>query len=567
MGLQNCDPVFVCLIKQALRQMASKRKLIINCAATHVSAAEFAVSNGKLVLESFKVHDLHYDYSVAEAWLPEVTVALRVLGIKGKATVIAPAMMLLTKTIKVPHVDGGRQDEVIRFEAEKNIPYDLNDVSWDYQKISDDGVEMEILLTSIKSTSADDLCAAVQAAGVVPDSIDASSVLDYNTWRYCGLENDVILLDVGARFSNMIVARDNGLFVRSIPVGGNSLTQSIADSMGNSFGVAEDLKIKYFNSQIKENAGVAGEYIDNNVQSMMRRISLELKRSIVNYRRTGRVESPKKIYLSGRGALVPGFAEFLAEDQKMSVEYLDALSNVAVAPGVDQSLLSACAPQVSALVGEAVRMVLPDAHGVNLLPRHIVEETAFARKRPLMVISAALLALATVPPFMMLSSQISEMDGYEGKLEKITPELVARADALKANQDKVASIKTKIEGLEGLANSKSNWINLFIDIERRLMEQKDVWLDTLKVVRNKDQKTGAQEYRLELSGRFLIREFNPKDPDAYDHKIAVKKINDMIATFTDSQFLKSYDKVTTDPSNPRILKFSFVLVVNPDKPI
>ena len=63
---------------------------------------------------------------------------------------------------------------------------------------------------------------------------------------------------------------------------GNSLTQAIADSMGNSFGVAEDLKLKYFAAQIRESA-VAGEYIDGNVQSMMRRIGLELKRSIVNY--------------------------------------------------------------------------------------------------------------------------------------------------------------------------------------------------------------------------------------------------------------------------------------------
>ena len=546
--------------------MSSKNKLIINCGASHVSAAEFSVSSGRLVLESFQVQELNYDYSFQENWLSALTFALKTMKVSGKATIIAPSMLLLTKTIKIPHVEPDRRAEVIAFEAEKNIPYPIADVAWDYQIISDDGVETEIFLTSMKSSAADEFCAALTSVGVVPTSIEASSILDYNTWKYCGLENDVIILNVGAKFSNMLVAREEGMFVRSIPVGGNALTQHIADSIGRNFETSEELKRRFFSSP--EHSGNSGaEHFTTAAKSVMQRIGIELKRSILNYRRTGRVATPKKIYLTGRASLLSGFAEYLAEDQKMSVEYLDSLSNVSVSPKVNQALLTDSSSQVSELVGEAVRMLMPDAMGVNLLPRHIVEETAFARKRPLMVISAALLALATVPPFMMLSSQISEMDGYEGKLEKITPELVARADALKANQDKVASIKTKIEGLEGLANSKSNWINLFIDIERRLMEQKDVWLDTLKVVRNKDQKTGAQEYRLELSGRFLIREFNPKDPDAYDHKIAVKKINDMIATFTDSQFLKSYDKVTTDPSNPRILKFSFVLVVNPDKPI
>lgn len=548
--------------------MASKRKLIINCASTHVCAAEFSVANGKLVLESFKAQELTYDYSSQDMWLAEVTHALRMMGLKGKATIIAPAMSLLTKTIKVPLVEANRQAEVIKFEAEKNIPYDLSDVCWDYQKISDDGIEMEILLISMKASAADELCAAVSAAGVVPECIDASSVLDYNTWRYCGLESDVILLNVGARFSNMIIAREDGLFVRSIPVGGNSLTQSIADSMGRDFLVAEDLKLRYFASELQaENAQVAAGYVDANVQNMLRRIGLELKRSIVNYRRSGNVTPPTKIYLSGRGSLVPRFAESLAEDQKMSVEYLDALLNISVSPSVDQNLLNACVSQVSEVVGEAVRMLQPDAHGVNLLPQHIVDETAFAKKRPFMLLGAALLVAATVPPMLTFMDEIKTLKASAQVFKKQTPVLVARAEKLVENEAKVKSIKSKIEGLEGLANSKSNWINLFIDIERRLMEQKDIWLDNLKVVRSIDEKTKKQEYRLELTGRFLIREFDENNPDAYDNRKAVAKINDMIKSLTDSLFLKSYEKVTTDPTNPRIMKFSFVLVVNPDKPI
>ena len=209
--------------------MSSKSKLIINCAATHVSAAEFAVSSGKLVMESFKVQELQYDYSSQEEWLPALTAALQMMKLSGRATLIAPSMLILAKTIKIPHVEPSRRAEVISFEAEKNIPYPINDVTWDYQIISDDGVESEIFLTSMKASVADEFCDAVSAAGIIPESIEASSILDYNTWQYCGLPNDVIILNIGARFTNMLVARADGLFVRSIPVGGNSLTQSLAD--------------------------------------------------------------------------------------------------------------------------------------------------------------------------------------------------------------------------------------------------------------------------------------------------------------------------------------------------
>ena len=128
--------------------MSSKNKLIINCGTTHVSAAEFSVSSGRLLLEDFKVQELNYDYTSQAEWLSELSTSLKLLRVSGKATLIAPSHLLLTKTIKVPHVEGNRQDEVIRFEAEKNIPYDLKDVTWGYQVISDDGVEKEILLIS-----------------------------------------------------------------------------------------------------------------------------------------------------------------------------------------------------------------------------------------------------------------------------------------------------------------------------------------------------------------------------------------------------------------------------------
>lgn len=544
--------------------MSSKNKLIINCGASHVSVAEFGTASGRLVLESFQMQELNYDYSVQENWLNALTFALKTMKVSGKATIIAPSMLLLTKTIKIPHVEPDRRAEVIAFEAEKNIPYPIADVAWDYQIISDDGVETEIFLTSMKSSAADEFCAALTSVGVIPTSIEASSILDYNTWKYCGLENDVIILNVGAKFSNMLIARDDGVFVRSIPVGGNALTQHIADSIGRNFETSEELKLRFFSTS-EHSGNSEAEHFTSAAKSVMQRIGIELKRSILNYRRTGRVATPKKIYLTGRASLLSGFAEYLAEDQKMSVEYLDALANVSVSPKVNQALLTSCSSQVSELVGEAVRMLMPDAMGVNLLPRHIVEETEFARKRPLMLLSAAILALAVVPPFMYLSKALSSDKDFSEEFIKATPELEARYAKLQENEKIAKSYTEKIAGLEGLAKSKSNWINLFIDLEARLMEQKDVWLDNLRVVRTGEGKN--QKYNLELTGRLLIREFNPDDPTAYDPTKAVERINKLLASFTSSSFIKKFENVRTDPSTPRILKFDFTLVVNPDKPI
>ena len=543
--------------------MSSKNKLIINCGATHVSAAEFSVSAGRLVLESFQVQELKYDYSNQDDWLSELAVTLKMMRVSGKATVIAPSMLLLTKTIKIPHVDDSRRAEVVSFEAEKNIPYPINEVSWDYQVISDDGIETEIFLTSMKSSVADDFYAALASAGVIAESIQAAPVLDYNAWKYCGLESDVILLNVGSRFTNMMIARDDGVFVRSIPVGGNSVTQSIADSLGKDFKSAEEFKKNFFTNAATLASAAGAEHFTNGAKSAMRRMGVEFKLSLVNYRRSARVENPTKIYLCGRGSLLPNFAENLAEEQKMSVEYFDPLANVSISPRVNQQLLSDCTVQVSELIGEASRMVMPNMLGVNLLPKHIVEETAFAKKRPLMVLSALILALAPLPLvyYYMTTSSVESKSAKQ--FTQMIPEIEDRVAEFDSLGKEAKSIEAKINGLEGLAKSKSNWINLFIDLEKRLMDQKDVWLDNLRVVRT--TKNGVQDYKLELTGRFLIREANPTEE--YDTKKARDRIDSLLKSFTGSAFIKSFENVRVDPSNPRILKFDFTLVVNPDKPI
>lgn len=540
--------------------MSSKNKLIINCAATHVSAAEFGVSGGRLVLEDFRTQKLSYDYSVQEDWLPALRRGLRALKVSGKAAVIAPPMLLLTKTIKIPHVEEARQKEVISFEAEKSIPYPIKEVSWDYQIMSDDGVETEIFLSSMKADAADEFCSALADAGVVPEAIESGSILDYNTWKYCGLPPDVVILNVGARFTNILIARDDGIFVRGIPVGGNTLTQVIADSSGKSFEDSEEDKLGFFS---KNGGGGSGaEPFKSSAEAVMKRLGDELKRSILNYRRMGRVNAPNKIHLAGGASLLPGLAEYLAETQKMSVDYLEATSGLAVSPRVDQTLLADNTIRLSEVIGEAARLVLPQSMGINLLPKHIVDEAVFARKRPYVLAGAALLAASVVPPFLFLKKSADGLREQTAAFDGRIPALRQRAEDLVRYGGDAKAVEVKIAGLEGLAMSKANWINLFIDLENRLMEQKDVWLENLKVVRS--GSGASQKYNLELTGGMLIRDVGA---DTYDPEKVTERITNLLASFKSSAFIKDYENVKTDPSNPRIVKFDFTLVVNPDKPI
>ena len=137
--------------------MSSTEQLIINCGASRVTAAVVSSRGGALQLEKLITESLNYDYSNDHAWLGAVGVALHTLHhqhkFSGNASFIIPGNQVLTKTIRIPHVEESKRAQIIAFEAQQNIPYPLHEVVWDTQVVGDDGVETEVLFIACKSVS------------------------------------------------------------------------------------------------------------------------------------------------------------------------------------------------------------------------------------------------------------------------------------------------------------------------------------------------------------------------------------------------------------------------------
>lgn len=81
--------------------MSSGKRLIINCGASHITAAVFSGSDG-IVLEDLRIQPLDYDFSHEDQWLYALGAGLREIckdsRFRGPATIIAPGYLLLTKT-------------------------------------------------------------------------------------------------------------------------------------------------------------------------------------------------------------------------------------------------------------------------------------------------------------------------------------------------------------------------------------------------------------------------------------------------------------------------------------
>ena len=554
--------------------MASSKQLIINCGASAVTAAVVSGSGQSLQIEKLVTEALNYDFSNDEAWMDAVGVALRELShrhkFSGKATLIIPGNQVLTKTIRIPQVESSKRAQIIAFEAQQNIPYPLHEVVWDTQVIGDDGVETEVLFIACKSNTIDDFCRNVSAAGLTAEKISAATVLDYNTLQYSYEDpDDSLVINIGARSTNLLFCNADGFFVRNIALGGNSLTQNIADSLGKPFTQAEAIKHKFFGGEADYSDDEAGaKALTSAADSFMQRMSQEITRSIVNYRRQRKGAAPKRILLNGRGALLKGLTEQLERTQKVDVVFFDALQNVTLDGSIEADM-EVLRLQAGEIVGEACVGLVPNGAGVNLLPESIQSAMGFASKKPFLLIAAACLALAPWPALFVFQQNAAAYAQRERALREAVQPLQARQAQIRENAARAEALGESIQRVEGLVNSKANWIRFFASLQESLSLAEDVWLDELQVLREAGGD-GEPSYEVALQGQMLVRETANED-NTVDQATLSRRIKSLQTSFEDSTFVVDSRPPSIDWRSLRdglnVLPFSINLVVDTSKPL
>lgn len=555
--------------------MSSSKQLIINCGASRVTAAVVNSNGGQLHVDKLVTETLHYDYSSDEGWIGALGKALHSLHhehkLSGKASFIIPGSQVLTKTIRIPHVEAAKRAQIIAFEAQQNIPYPLHEVVWDSQVIDDDGVETEVLFIACKTTTIDEFCSEVSRAGFIVSSIDAATVLDYNAVQYAypEMEKDVLLINVGARTTNLLFKSTDGFFVRNIQLGGNSLTQNIADSLGKPFAQAEEIKHKFFNGELDYSDEDSGaKLLSSCSDSFIRRMGQEITRSVVNYRRQRKGAAPKHILLSGRGALLEGLSEQLGTSQKAEVAFFDPLQNVTLDAQIASDSRS-LKLEISEIIGVAAQKLVADSAGVNLLPGAVQREMEFAGKKPFLVAAAILLALAPWPAFFGYKELSAD---YAQKAQAVQSEvapLEKRVATISKNADQAEALSDSIRQVEGLVNSKTNWIQFFAELQESLAMTEDAWLDTLRVLRE-NPEGGEASYEVILQGQMLVRE-SADDSDSVDESVLSRRIRSLQSSFESSDFIVSSRPPNINWSSLRdglnVLPFTINLVVDTSRPL
>lgn len=555
--------------------MSASNRLIINCGSSNITAAVLSSSGGSLHLEKLVSEPLNYDLSDDAEYNNALAEGLKSIvrsnGLSGKATFIIPGHQVLTKTIRIPNVESAKRAQIIAFEAQQNIPYPLHEVVWDSQVLGDDGVETEVLFIACKTSTIDDFCNMVASTGLVVEAISPATILEYNALRfsYSDPAEDTLLINVGARSTNLLFSNADAFFVRNIALGGNSLTQSIADSLGKTFAQAEEIKRKFISGGLNYSEDDSGaQLLKSSADGFLRRMGQEVTRSIVNYRRQRKGAAPKRILLSGRGSLYKGLAEHLSANQKVAVELFDPLKEVILDADVDSNP-EALRLSLGEIIGEASRTINPDAAGVNLLPEAIQSDMRFAQKKPMLVAAAICLAIAPWPAFLGLKSSVASLNKEAQAIRSATAPLQDRQATIQRNTEKALALRESIARVEGLVNSKVNWIHYFADLQKSLYQTKDVWIDDLEIVRGISED-GESSYEVVLLGQMLVRETAEGNTNI-DQAALSSRIRELQAGFESSEFVIASKDPQISWANLfqglNLLPFKISLIIDPNKPL
>ena len=213
--------------------------------------------------------------------------------------------------------------------------------------------------------------------------------------------------------------------------------------------------------------------------------------------------------------------------------------------------------------------MVPSGAGVNLLPGDVQEEMEFAKKKPLLMVAALCLALAPLPAYLGFKASASEYKAAAQEVQAKTAPLVDRQSQIQTNLEEAQKVAQSIRLVEGLVNTKTNWIQFFAELQDILQKAQDVWIEDLVVNRGATE-AGVPTYELVVSGMMLVREA-ANGADSVDQTVLSGRIRRLQASFESSRFVSEAKSPRIDFENLnrglKVLPFEIVLIVDAAKPL
>ena len=195
--------------------------------------------------------------------------------------------------------------------------------------------------------------------------------------------SEILLINFGARSTDLVFSGSTGFLVRNIAVGGLTLTQLLADSLGLSVEKAEEFKLSYYAGKYQGSENqMAQDKVSAAATTFMGKMGQELSRAIVNYKRLKKGKLPEVALITGQGTQMPGFVNFISECLQMPISYYNPFQGLILSKDLRASNNPALSCSISESFGLSKNRMsgnISDEKFINLLPKESLQ--AFEGKK------------------------------------------------------------------------------------------------------------------------------------------------------------------------------------------
>ena len=309
---------------------------------------------------------------------------------KDLVVVSVPGQHTLARFTKLPPVAPKRIPDIVRYEADQQIPFDMDEVIWDYQIFEQEDLpDVEVGIFAMKRELLREHLLHFEQAAIEPIAVQPCPLALYNTAQFDGMlaAETTVLLDIGAENADLIVATRGSLWTRTIPIGGNAFTDALVKSFKLSFAKAESLKHTAESSKYRRQIFQA-------MRPVFADLVQELQRSIGFYSSTHRDAQIEKLVGVGNAFKLPGLEKYLHQNLGMTVEVPTAFQKVVANEAARAETLTDQFRGFPVAFGLALQGLDLTTVTSNLLPTEIAKQAVWRKKRPAFAAAAACLVLA-----------------------------------------------------------------------------------------------------------------------------------------------------------------------------
>jgi type IV pilus assembly protein PilM len=461
----------------------------LNLGSQSIELATFRTQpQGGLILSGYQSRELvppSEEMRAAQivAALREMMGGLRIRG--GNVIYTVAEEMVFSRFVRLPAIEEEKIERIIFFEAQQNVPFPIDEVVWDYQIVGGGADEqLQVVLVAIKADWLEKINSAVEETGLRPSIVDLATMALYNAFRYnySELSGCSLLIDIGARTTNLLFIEPGRIFTRSVPIGGSSITSGIAKEFDEPFAAAEFRKKRDGSlNPSQPSAGPPGvdvARVTRIVRNTMTRLHAEVMRSVSHYCTQQQGHAPERAFLSGGVAGTSHIQEFFQEKLQQPVHFFNPLRKVAIADSADAEEILRSAHLLAEPVGLALRVATECPIQLNLRPASVVRRQELERRRPYFVLAAAcfVLGLLAWGVYFWRAARVED---------RATARVQEKVDAMRRIETQMSQVRKQTAALDALSaplvtaiNDRSFWPLVLEDLNTRLPNE-NIWITEL----------------------------------------------------------------------------------------